>query len=31
MKFPFLKVGMITRGNIVGAALEIKKKSEEGA
>ncbi|PUZ70009.1 hypothetical protein GQ55_2G183900 [Panicum hallii var. hallii] len=24
-------VGMITRGNIVGAALEIKKKSEEGA
>ncbi|KAG2642235.1 CBS domain-containing protein CBSX1, chloroplastic-like [Panicum virgatum] len=24
-------VGMITRGNVVGAALEIKKKSEEGA
>jgi len=30
MKFPFLKVGMITRGNVVKAALKIKKKSEEG-
>ncbi|CAL5065388.1 unnamed protein product [Urochloa decumbens] len=31
IKFPFLKVGMITRGNVVRAALKIKKKSEEDA
>jgi hypothetical protein len=31
IQFPFLKVGMITRGNVVSAALKIKKKTEEGA
>jgi hypothetical protein len=31
MAFPFLKVGMITKGNVVRAALKMKKEAEEEA
>jgi hypothetical protein len=31
MVFPFLKVGMITKGNVVRAALKMKKEAEEEA
>jgi hypothetical protein len=29
MVFPFLKVGMITKGNVVRAALKMKEAEEE--